>query len=141
MSTPQLLNLLKEKGYKLTSQRREIIEALRQEGKRSSARDIYNALRSINATISMDTVYRNLRLLTEIGVVHQISLQSGAVFELADNKHHHHHLVCVDCEDVVCIPYCPEAQTYSGYANSAGFEVLGHIFEIYGRCRACRQKK
>ncbi|MCW3489197.1 Fur family transcriptional regulator [Dethiobacter alkaliphilus] len=134
------MKLLKEKGYKLTSQRRQIIEALRLTGRRASAREIYEALSKDNPHISMDTVYRNLRLLTEIGVVHQISLQSGAVFEL-DDKRHHHHLVCVDCEEVVCIPYCPEAKSYNEFAGSAGFEVLGHVFEVYGRCAACREKK
>lgn len=137
MSTPGLLKLLKAKGYKLTVQRQQIIEALRHTGSRVSARDVHAVLGKINPTISMDTIYRNLRLLTEIGVVHQISLQSGTVYELADDKHHHHHLVCIGCEKVVCIPYCPEPLGYTEQANAEGFQVLGHSFEVYGRCAAC----
>jgi Fe2+ or Zn2+ uptake regulation protein len=134
------LKRLKEKGYKLTTQRRQIVEALREAGSRASARDVYRMLRTRHPSLSLDTVYRNLRILTEIGVVHQISLQSGAIFELAEDKHHHHHLVCLDCDKVVCIPYCPESQSYTAHASAAGFEVLGHTFEVYGRCPDCRKK-
>lgn len=140
MSTPSLLAQLKEKGYKLTSQRRSILEAINRLGQRASARDIHNILRRKNPAISLDTVYRNLRLLAEIGIVHQISLPSGAVFELTDDGRHHHHLICVDCEKVVCIPYCPESCAYIEQAADAGFDVLGHMFEVYGRCSDCRKE-
>lgn len=140
MSTPGMLKLLKAKGYKLTVQRQQIIEALRHTGSMASARDVRAVLGKVNPTISMDTIYRNLRLLTEIGVVHQISLQSGTVYELADDKHHHH-LVCIGCEKVVCIPYCPEPLGYTEQANAEGFQVLGHSFEVYGRCAACSKLK
>jgi Fur family transcriptional regulator, zinc uptake regulator len=139
MSIPALLNRLKEKGYKLTRPRRKILETMMQMGERASARQIYEKLRPLDPSLSLDTVYRNLRLLTEIGVVHQISLQSGAVFELAEGERHHHHLICIDCEKVVCIPYCPESHTYHNQAAQAGFQVLGHTFEVYGRCSDCRK--
>lgn len=141
MSTPDLLERLKGKGYKLTSQRRQILEALHRMGRRASVREIYGMLCGQKPSISMDTIYRNLRLLTEIGAVHQISLHSGSVYELADESRHHHHLVCVDCESVVCIPFCPESHVYEKQAEDAGFRVLGHIFEVYGRCSACEKTK
>jgi Fe2+ or Zn2+ uptake regulation protein len=132
------LEQLREKGYKLTTQRRQIIEALSQMGPRVGAREIYDNIKGKNPSLSLDTVYRNLRLLTEIGVVHQISLQSGTLFEFM-NEACHHHLVCIDCEKVVCIPYCPDPDTYISQATEAGFSVLGHSFEVYGRCTDCRK--
>lgn len=140
MRTPVLLALLKEKGYKLTAQRQAILTALRHLGERASAKEIHEELCKEKPAISLDTVYRNLRLLAGIGIVQQILLQSGAVFELTDDDHHHHHLVCVDCEKVVCIPYCPESCVYTEQARAAGFAVLGHLFEVYGRCIDCQQK-
>ncbi|MBT9166859.1 MAG: Zinc-specific metallo-regulatory protein [Syntrophomonadaceae bacterium] len=140
MKAPVLLSLLKEKGYKLTAQRQAILAALRHLGERASAKEIYTELRKEKSVISLDTVYRNLRLLAEIGIVQQILLQSGTVFELTDDSHHHHHLVCVDCEKVVCISYCPESCAYTEQAKLAGFDVLGHLFEVYGRCTDCQQR-
>lgn len=139
MSIPVFLERLKVNGYKLTPQRKQILETLLSLGARASARDVHRMIRQKTPSVSLDTVYRNLRLLVEIGLVHQISVQSGAVFELADEQRHHHHLVCVDCEKIICIPYCPESQSYKCHAEAAGFSVLGHTFEIYGRCAKCRE--
>ncbi len=138
MSKHDYLKVLKEKGLKLTVQRRKIIETLHQLDGRMSARDIYQELQKKNPNLSLDTVYRNLRLLTEIGLVHHIPLPSGAVFELSDDGQHHHHLVCINCDKVSCIAYCPDLSGFSSYADSEGFKVLGHIFEVYGQCSECR---
>ncbi|MDW7651691.1 MAG: Fur family transcriptional regulator [Bacillota bacterium] len=107
-------------------------------GRRLSACEIHNAQLKKQPRISLDTIYRNLRLLSERGLVSLISLQSGAVHELA--VQHHNHLVCVDCEKVVCIDYCPNFREYNEQANRQGFNVLGHSFEVYGRCAGCRAK-
>lgn len=141
MPDGNLLELLRNNGYKLTPQRRRIIEALRKAGRRLTAKEIHSILRAKEPRLSLDTVYRNLRLLGEIGAVHHIPLNSGAVYETAADLNHHHHLVCIDCEKVVCISYCPDLQGCSEQAYLAGFDLLGHSFELYGRCADCRQKK
>ncbi|MCR3923213.1 MAG: transcriptional repressor [Firmicutes bacterium] len=140
MTKPKLGIQLKAKGYKLTQQRQQIMNFLQDSSLRLSAQDIHQQLKQQNSAISLDTVYRNLRLLTEIGIVGQISLPSGSVYERVEDQEHHHHLVCVDCEKVVCIAYCPEMKTYMAQAGAAGFDVIGHSFEIYGRCASCRHK-
>jgi Fe2+ or Zn2+ uptake regulation protein len=95
-------------------------------------------MQEILPRLSLDTVYRNLRLLAGIGVLHQISLSSGAVFELiGDISDHHHHLICVDCEKVVCFSYCPDFREYGETARKEGFSLLGHSFELFGRCADC----
>ncbi len=140
MATSGSLEKLKNKGYKLTEQRRHIIGLIRRENRRMSAREIHTLLQKDHPRISLDTVYRNLRLLSGLELIHQISLQSGAVFEVNTRMGHHHHLVCVDCEEVVCISYCPDADAYSEQARRQGFTVLGHIFEVYGQCSQCQDK-
>jgi len=132
---------LKSKGYKLTEQRRRIIDVIRRENRRLSAREIHTLLQQKHLKISLDTVYRNLRLLAGLGLIDQISLHSGAVFEINAEMEHHHHLVCVDCEKVVCIPYCPDTGGYTEQAHRQGFTVLGHTFEVYGQCSSCSLKK
>lgn len=135
------LETLRSKGYKLTPQRRKIVAVLRGSDKRLTARDIHEQIIEEQPGVSLDTVYRNLRLLVELGVVHQIPLSSGTVYESAGIKDHHHHLICIDCDEVVCIPYCPTVyEDYCRQAEARGFRVLGHSFEIYGRCPNCKNK-
>ncbi len=136
------LETLKNKGYKVTSQRRAILRVLDGENRRLTAREIHAMMRDIQPRVSLDTIYRNLRLLVGIGILHQISLSSGAVFELnGDIRHHHHHLVCVECEKAVCVSYCPATREYSERAAEEGFTLLGHSFELFGRCADCSKKQ
>jgi len=134
------LDALKKKGYKLTSQRQKIIEVLRQAEQRLTTREIHQAICQTLPGVSLDTVYRNLHLLCEVGLVHQILLPSGAVYELTGSLRHHHHLICVDCEKVVCIPYCPDLKVCSEQVERQGFDLLGHTFALHGRCPDCRQE-
>lgn len=132
---------LKKKGYKLTPQRLKIIELLRRADRRLAVREIHRKICEELPAVSMDTVYRNLRLLCDVGLVHQIALPSGSVYELAAGLCHHHHLICVDCEKVVCIEYCPDLQGYNEQAVRQGFDLLGHTFALQGRCPDCRQAR
>lgn len=137
MSRQQLLTRLKTKGYKLTQQRQQILEILLTTTSRLSALEVHRLLQKRQVKISLDTVYRNLRLLVEIGALQQISLQSGAVYELVQQDQLHSHVICVDCEKVVCIPAGPALQNSMELAGAAGFTVLSHNMEIYGRCSGC----
>ncbi|HZK25590.1 MAG TPA: Fur family transcriptional regulator [Oscillospiraceae bacterium] len=136
----QPLAQLKAKGYKLTQQRQQILEVLLTAPSRLSAQEVHSLLKQQQVSISLDTVYRNLRLLVEIGAVQQISLQSGAVYELILQDELHYHVICVDCEKVVCIPACSALQNCLQQAGAAGFTILNHSLEIYGRCSYCDKK-
>lgn len=139
MTKTMYLEALKNKGYKLTSRRQKIIEVLRQAASRLPAREIHRRMRVELPAVSMDTVYRNLHLLCNIGLLQQIPLLSGSVYELAADICHHHHLICIDCETVVCIEYCPDLQGYGEQAGKQGFDLVGHIFALQGRCPDCRK--
>ena len=133
MSRQQLLTRLKTKGYKLTQQRQQILEILLTTTSRLSALEVHRLLQKRQVKISLDTVYRNLRLLVEIGALQQISLQSGAVYELVQQDQLHSHVICVDCEKVVCIPPALPAEFY-GATELPDLPSQFRNMEIYGRC-------
>ncbi|MBC9785020.1 transcriptional repressor [Heliobacterium chlorum] len=142
METEQVLNLLKAKGYKCTPQRRAVVEALVRAEHPLSVKDLVDELRGLFPDMSADTVYRSVKVLSELGVVNLIHNQGkeGARFEL-DGRPHHHHLVCVTCGKSVCLPYCPMEEKAEALAKHEDFKVLGHTFEIFGHCRECRDNK
>lgn len=132
------LMILRSKGYKLTPQRRAVIAALRACAPFPTARDIHRLIRETAPDISLDTVYRNLALLSRLGIVNQINLPHGGnAFELSAGKHHHH-LICLACGRTECIDYCPIAPRDIAQAQERGFTVVSHSLELYGYCRACR---
>ena len=136
-----ILETLRLKGYKVTPQRRAVLQALSSFEYFPTAQELLTAVRKNNPDVSLDTIYRNLSMLTELGIVHEIHRTSGNVYELAADGHHHHHLVCTKCGRTECIDICPVTEIYKEEAEKKGFTITGHMFEFYGLCSDCRKKK
>lgn len=134
------LEKLRAAGYKITPQRRAVLAAFQGQAPFPTAHQILDAVRRTQPDVSLDTIYRNLALLTELGLVHEIFRPAGSVYELTAPDHHHHHLVCTACGRTACIDVCPMTPIYEKEAKKQGFQITGHIFEFYGLCRACQEK-
>lgn len=132
------LQRVKKGGHKLTPQRRQILKALAGAGRPQTAHQIHQRLAAQHPEIGLDTVYRNLRLLAGLGLVNKIPVagQRGDLFELAED--HHHHYLCLGCGAVTCLPVCPLGDPVPALEPAAGFQVVAHVFEVYGYCDGCR---
>lgn len=135
------IQILREKGYKITPQRRAIVEAMFRRQPFLTVQQVLIIVKKEYPDVSLDTIYRTLSLLVELGLVYEIHMQNGEgnLYEIA-HKAHHHHLVCVECGKAECIDVCPIQWTDLTEIRKKGFEVTGHIFEIYGCCKACKEK-
>ena len=138
--TENHLALLRSKGYKLTPQRRAVLDAFLECKPFPTAQQLLAAVHKKHANVSLDTIYRNLALLSNLGIIHEIHRAAGNVYEISKPGHHHHHLVCTECGKTECIDICPMQESYIEEAEKKGFLVTGHIFEFYGICQECRQK-
>ena len=127
-----IIELLQSKGYKMTPQRRTVIKALYECGQFPTAQDILDYAKKINPDMGIDTIYRNLNLLTEIGVLNQINIKSRdvSVFEMAIK--HHHHLICLNCGKTECLDYCPVLKGVEKLALKNNFKIMSHSLEFYG---------
>ncbi|SEP39586.1 Fur family transcriptional regulator [Propionispora vibrioides] len=134
-----IIEKLRSKGCKITPQRRIIIQSLIKFTKFPTASELCNDIRQTNPEISLDTVYRNLNLLIDMGVVNQINLpgKDANVFELS-LEGHHHHLVCLGCGAADCLDYCPVDEKELQKATGLKFEIIGHSLELYGYCEKCK---
>ncbi len=134
------LELLRQKGYKITPQRRAVLEALDAGCQFPTAQQVLELVREKQPDVSLDTVYRNLTLMVSLGIVHEIFRSAGNAYEIVEPGHHHHHLVCTECGKTECIDICPMNKIYEKEAEKRGFLVTGHVFEFYGLCWSCRSK-
>jgi Fe2+ or Zn2+ uptake regulation protein len=129
---------LKEKGYKLTGQRRIIIEAFDQCPVHYTAHEIFEKVKVKNPSINFSTVYRNLELLCNLGIINKLHISSGiSHFELSHNEHHHH-VICIKCGDMQGIDMCPYEGLKNNELDVLGFVPVEHKFEIYGYCKKCK---
>lgn len=135
-----IIDKLKAKGYRLTPQRRLIVEAIAGSGGPVTAAEVWEIIRKHDAGIGLDTVYRNINMLVELGALLPITGKGkdGSKYELAKASEHHHHIVCVKCGTAACLDYCPVDPGLGAAVRSQGYELVRHNFELYGVCAGCR---
>lgn len=127
---------LRARGFRLTPQRQLVLEAVGELG-HATPEAIAAAVRKIASGVNISTVYRNLDLLEELGLVSHTHLGHGApTYHLASDDDHLH-LVCRDCGTVTEVPPLVVQDVVVGLAQEHGFTAdVGH-FAIFGRCAGC----
>jgi len=130
---------LRARGYRLTPQRQLVLEAV-DKLEHSTPDDILSEVRRTAGGVNISTVYRTLELLEELGLVSHAHLGHGApTYHLAD-RHHHMHLVCRDCTEVIEAELSVAQPFTDTLRETYGFETDMKHFAIFGRCAACSAK-
>lgn len=129
----------KARGIKLTHQRLEIFRELASTEEHPDVETIYRRVKVRIPTISLDTVYRNLRFLAEEGLVAVVGL-SDARQRYDANLDEHHHFVCVRCGAIQDF----SIQGIAKLAAPKEAEQIGNPtsvrLEVKGICRSCAGK-
>ena len=135
----------KKKGYKLTPQRRAIVDTIvDSEGKHLTAEEIYDEVKKKCPEIGLATVYRTILLLEEIGIVSRLHLNDGCSrYELvhSDERHRHHHLICNDCNSVIEVEDDLLDELEESIEKNYGFKIMDHSVKFYGICKECQEKQ
>jgi Fur family peroxide stress response transcriptional regulator len=114
-----------------------IYEGLWRAGSHPSVSDIHKYVSRIDPSISLATVYKNLQLFVEIGLVKEMGSREGST-RYDPDVNFHINLVCIRCgrvEDFDCISLEEMAPDLD---KQTGFKVLSHNFEVRGLCSSCR---
>jgi len=133
---------LKEKGFKLTPQRKSIIDVIvANQGKHLSAEEIYELVKSTNPNIGLATIYRTMQLLDDIGVIYKNDFDDGrSRYELyQDEDHQHHHLICIKCGKVVEVEEDLLEQLEYEVEKKYNFYIINHNLKFLGYCNQCRE--
>lgn len=141
MNATAFKDKLKRKGYKLTTQRRAVLDILIERiGEHLSAEDIYSFVKERFPEIGLATVYRTMQLFEEINIVNRLNFDDGCSrFELyIDNEsHHHHHLICEKCNKVFEVENDLLEEIEKEIEGKYNFHVKNHKVTFYGHCEAC----
>ncbi len=136
-------------GYRMTKAREAILDILANTKDHLSAEDIYLAIHKFYPNIGLTTVYRNLEMLVNIGIVVKFDFGEGrSKYELSDHyseKGHHHHLVCKECYKVIDYSDFMKDElnflknTENGLSQKYNFEIRDHLIQFFGICESCRK--
>jgi Fur family ferric uptake transcriptional regulator len=134
---------LRERGLKLTAQRRRVFERAFATHEHFSAERLYEWMRADEGlTVSRATVYRTLSLLAEGGFVESLDPGGGElVYEHVLGHAHHDHLICVVCGRIEEFHEERIEALQEEVASKRGFELTQHSLRLMGFCPTCARER
>jgi Fe2+ or Zn2+ uptake regulation protein len=132
-------NILKEKGFKVTRTRLDILGIFSNDCKPINAEYIYKILK--NKKINLVTVYRTLLSFEKAGILKRVDLHQESVFYELIGDHHHHHIICLQCKKVSNFNgYKADSDSLISKAlkQNKDFDFISHhSFDLFGLCKKC----
>lgn len=144
LSDPELAERIAElqracraRGVKVTHQRLEVLREVAQSQGHPSADMILEGVKRRLPTVSVDTVYRTLWLLTDLGLISTLAQRRDPV-RFDANLAPHHHYVCVACGAIIDVASVElEKLGIPAKVEHLGSVETAHL-EIRGVCSGCR---
>jgi Fur family transcriptional regulator, peroxide stress response regulator len=135
----QFRKLAWKHGLAATHQRQVVYEAVVASPGHYSPEEVYAAVRQRIPSISLATVYNNLRLFVECGLLREVSPHTSTL-RVDGNLKPHHHLVCSRCKSVQDIEGDFIDFKRLSRQLPGGFDLTQPLIEVFGLCRRCRTK-
>lgn len=127
------------KTLKYSRQRESIKNCLMNRTDHPTADALYLSIREEFPNISLGTVYRNLKLLSELGEIARFSCGDGSEhFDYVTEPHYH--FVCKTCGAIIDLPQSLVHKTEELMTGPAPGRVDSHTIFFYGECSECQQK-
>lgn len=128
------------KSTRTTRQRQVILDQLCALSTHPTADELYHLVRQELPHISLGTVYRNLELLSDQGLIQCLEL-SGHQRRYDGNTAPHSHIRCTVCDRVADLPIAPPQAPLAEAQRHTDFLVTGLKTEFVGLCPSCRCAK
>ena len=129
---------LREAGVRMTRPRKAILKILSETTDHPDAMEIYQRAVALDASISLSTVYRTMKLLEDKGEIQRHAFAGGpSRFEQAVGEHHDH-LIDIETGDVIEFHSDKIEELQEEIARALGYDIVHHRMELYGRKRRPR---
>ncbi|WP_028317675.1 Fur family transcriptional regulator [Desulfobulbus elongatus] len=125
--------------FRLTTQRQIILEELSKVKTHPTASELYDMVRKRLPRIGLGTVYRNLELMAEHGMILKIEV-GGTQKRFDATTDSHYHIRCSICGKVDDIDVPVIHELVAQAAASSSYLILGHHVEFTGICRNCQKR-
>lgn len=130
---------LQSSGYRLTGPRRAIVEIIANSLRALGPLDVYDLGRREYPGLGLVTVYRTLEKLEELDLVQRVHQANGCHAYLRSTTGHQHILLCLTCGRAEFFSGDNLAPLMIAIADRSGFEINGHLLQLYGTCSECRK--
>lgn len=124
---------------RMTNQREMILKELRKSREHLTADELYERVKKKMPRISLATVYRNLEILSEAGIIGKLEV-SGRQKRFDWDIERHDHVYCVQCHRVDNLELDRDKLGVVSPASIGGYQITGYRLEFSGLCQGCREK-
>lgn len=139
LTAKKIAGLLKQRGYKLTPQRRSVLAAIASSSDHLTPAEIHNKVNGDHINVGLVTIYRTLDLLADLGLICEVHSGGNCrSYLLRRPSEHHHHLICSGCGTVVDFTNCDLSDLELRISKDTGFDIKGHLLEFSGYCQQCQ---
>ncbi len=132
--------ILRQHSYKLTPQRRVVIQAIASNQDHLTPTAIYERVHQHHPNIGFVTIYRTLEILAQLGLICELHAGGSCRSYTISAPGHHHHLICSNCSRVIDFTGCELGKVEQDLSSKTGFRIEGHLLEFIGLCQACQKE-
>ena len=131
MSKP-IIKRCEARGLRMTGQRRIIAKVIEDSEDHPDVEELFRRASTLDAGISIATVYRTVKLFDEAGILDKLEFGDGrARYEDAE-RDHHDHLIDLHSGEVIEFVDAEIEALQEQIARKLGYELRGHRMELYG---------
>jgi Fur family ferric uptake transcriptional regulator len=136
-SAQELRAALKQQGWRMTPQRKLILDAVARSSGHISVDDVYRQVARDFPDVNITTVYRTLELLEDLGCVRHTHYHGDRAFYERTDEPAHQHLVCMECGGDQELDLSVLEPLHEELMRRYGFEAHLNHTAIVGVCRGC----
>ena len=136
----KIVAVLRQNGYKLTPQRRAVIQTIAANQDHLTPAAMYERVQKEHPHIGLVTIYRTLELLTRLNLICELRTGGNCPSYTAGAPEHHHHIICDSCGRVVDFSGYDLAELEQQLTQETRFKINRHILEFVGLCQTCQRE-
>ncbi len=133
-----LIQQLRERGYRITPQRMMIIEAVAENGRHTTAEEIFASVHQQTSAVNIATIYRTLDFLVKEGLLYRTDLGNNHVIYATGQHGSHIHLICRQCGQRIEADTTFLLPLHERLCHEYGFAPDINHLSLIGLCQACR---
>ena len=130
--TENIVEKCKQKGVKLTDQRKLIARVMSDSKDHPDVDELYKRVSKMDAKISIATVYRTVKLFEESGILTKHDFRGGKSRYEELSESHHDHLIDVKTGEIVEFVDEEIEKLQKIVAEKLGYQLVDHKLELYG---------
>ncbi len=135
----QMISALKERDFRLTPQRVELVRLVAVSDGHPSASQLFAEIKRQFPTMSQATVYKTLALLKDMNQVLEIDLHNDSHYD-GNRPQPHPHLICMKCNKIIDGEVSLDQESLRSLEQASGYQILRPDIILYGFCPDCKKE-